>query len=55
MNKRGINKKGIEIQILFWTIVGLFVLVIGIGGYMILKVKGIDAIEFLKQLFRLKG
>lgn len=54
MNKR-VDKKGMEIEMLGWWIIGLVVLVIMIIGYMILKGKGIDAINHLKNLFRFGG
>lgn len=43
-----------EIEALGWWIIALVVLVIMFGGYIILKEKGIDAIEYVKNLFRLR-
>jgi len=54
MKKRGFfrGKKGIETEMLGWWIIAIVVLVIMIAGYIILKGKGIDAIEYIKNLFR---
>ncbi len=46
------NKKGIEMEMLGWAIISLFILVIMLLGYMMLKQKGIGAIEYIKNLFR---
>ncbi len=46
------NKKAIEIEVLTWWIIAIAVLVLVIVGYLILKGKGISAIEFIKNLLR---
>ncbi len=50
--KRGKSKRGMETEMLGWWIFALAVLVIMIGGYIILKGKGINAIEYIKNMFR---
>lgn len=54
--KRGssFGKKGMEMEILGWWIIALVVLAIMIAGFMILKGKGIGAIEFIKNMFRFR-
>jgi hypothetical protein len=49
------NKKGIEIEMLGWWIIGLAVLVLLIIGVVILKAKGIEALDFIKDIFRFGG
>lgn len=46
------KKKGMETEMMGWWIIGIAVLVIMIGGYFILREKGIDVIEYLKNLLR---
>lgn len=46
------EKRGMETEMLGWWLIGIAVLVIMIGGYFILKEKGISAIEFIKNLIR---
>lgn len=46
------NKKGMELEALGWWIIGIVVLVVLIIGFVILRGKGIGAIDFLKNLFR---
>ncbi len=41
-----------ETEMLGWWIFALAVLAIMIGGYIILKGKGINAIEYIKNIFR---
>jgi hypothetical protein len=53
MIKRG-NKKGMEIMELSGWILAVLVLAIMIGVYFILKSKGIDAIEYVKNIFRFR-
>ncbi len=46
------NKKGIELEMLGWWLLGLAVLVVIIFGIVLLKGKGISAIEYIKNLLR---
>ncbi len=46
------EKRGIEFEVLGWLILVTIGLAIFLGGYFILRAKGIDAIEFLKNLLR---
>jgi len=46
------NKKGMEMEMLGWWILAIAVLVITLLGYFILSGKGIDAIDYLKNLFK---
>ncbi len=46
------NKKGFEMEVLGWWIIAIAVLIIMLLGFFILKGKGIDAIEYAKNLFR---
>ena len=48
------NRKGMEMEMLAWWIAAILVLVVMLVGYFILKAKGIDAIEYLKNLFRFR-
>ena len=50
--KKGIGKKGMESEMIGWWIIGVGVLIAMIVAYMILKGKGINAIEYIKNLFR---
>jgi len=50
--KKRFGKKGMEMEILGWWIIALVVLAIMLIGFMILKGKGIGAIEFIKNMFR---
>ena len=50
-----LNKKAMEMEILAWWIIALGILAIMIIGYAILKAKGIDALEYLKNLFRFRS
>ena len=49
------NKKGIEIEMLGWWLIGLGVLVVIMIGIFVLKGKGNSAIEFIKNIFRFKS
>ncbi len=49
------DKKGIELEMLGWWIIALVVLVLLIMAILILKSKGISAIDYIKNLFRFKG
>jgi len=51
MKKRG-NKKGIVADYLPWLLIALAVLVVLVIAIFILKGKGIDLIERIKNLFR---
>ena len=53
--KMKLNKKAMETEILAWWIIALVILAIMITGYAILKAKGIDALEYLKNLFRFRS
>lgn len=55
MKKLRKDKKAIEIEMLGWWIIALAVLVILIIAAIILKSKGISAIDYIKNLFRFKG
>ncbi len=46
------NKRGMELEMLGWWIIALIVLVIVIIAIIILKGKGVSAINFIKDLFR---
>jgi UPF0716 family protein affecting phage T7 exclusion len=46
------KRKGMEIEMLGWWLIALIVLVLMLAGYMVLKSKGIDALEYVKNLFR---
>jgi L-cystine uptake protein TcyP (sodium:dicarboxylate symporter family) len=46
------NKKAMEIEMLGWWIIALVVFVIMIVGFVILKGKGINAIDYIKNIFR---
>jgi hypothetical protein len=54
MKKRGItkNKKAMELEMLGWWILGLAVLVIIFIVIFMFKEKGVNAIEFIKNLLR---
>jgi len=49
---KGMNKRGMEIEMIGWWILAIAVLVILVIGIMVLKGKGIGAIEYVKNLFR---
>ena len=46
------NKKGMELEMLGWWIIGLIAFVIVVLAIMMLKGKGFSAINFLKELFK---
>ncbi|MEK6906193.1 MAG: hypothetical protein AABW81_01075 [Nanoarchaeota archaeon] len=52
LNKRGSGKKAMETEMIGWWVIALAVLVIMLIGFMILKGKGIGAIDYIKNLFR---
>jgi uncharacterized protein (UPF0333 family) len=45
------NKKGIELEVLGWIILGIITMVIIIIAYTLLTGKGTSALDFLKNLF----
>jgi len=49
------NKKGMEIAVLAGIIILIFFLVIAVAGYIILKTKGINLIDYIRNLFRFRG
>jgi len=49
------KKNAMEMEIIGWWVISIGVLVIIIVGIMILKSKGINALEFIKNLFRFRG
>jgi len=46
------NKKAIELEMLGWWLLGLAVLVVVIIAIMIMRGKGQNALDFIKNLFR---
>jgi hypothetical protein len=46
------NKKGMEMEMLVYLMIAAIILGLMLWGYIILKGKGIGAIEFVKSLFR---
>lgn len=55
VKKSGIlGKKGIELEVLGWIILGIITLVVVIVGYSLLTNKGTSALDFLKNLFTLR-
>lgn len=48
------NRKAMEMEMLGWWIAAIAVLVVMLVGYFILKSKGIDAIEYVKNLLRFR-
>jgi hypothetical protein len=49
------NKKGIEMDMLGWWIIGIVALVILIFAIMIMRGKGAGALSFIQNLFRFKS
>jgi len=49
------SKKGMEIETIVWMIVIIVFLVIMVGGFIYLKIKGINAIDYIRNLFRFGG
>lgn len=49
------NKKGLELEMLGKIIIGVVILVLLIIIAIILKTKGVNAIEFIKNLLRFRG
>jgi hypothetical protein len=50
-----LNKKALELQMLGWWLLGIFVLIIVILVIIVLKGKGEGAIGFIRDLLRFKG
>lgn len=48
------NKKGIAMETLAWWILSILILVIFVVGYMMLKDRGVGALEYVKGVFRLR-
>jgi len=48
------SRKAMGMEVLGWWILAIAVLIIMIIGFIVLKGKGTGAIEFLKNLFRLR-
>ena len=46
------GKRGMEMEFLSWWVIGIVVLIIMVVAILILKDKGINAIEYLKNLLR---
>ena len=49
------DKKAMELEMLGWWVIAIVVLVIIVVGIVILKSKGISALDYIKNLFRFKG
>ncbi len=54
MRKKETGKKGMELEMLGWWLIAFAVLVIVIIGIIILKEKGLGALDFIKNLFRFR-
>ncbi len=52
--KKTNNKKAIEMDMLGWWLIAIVVLVILIFAIMMLRGKGVGAIEYIQNLFRFK-
>jgi len=50
-----LGKKGMEIETLVGIIILIVFLVLAVVGYVILKAKGINAIDYIKNIFRFGG
>lgn len=48
------NKRGIELDMLGWILIGLLTLIILFIGIMVLSEKGLDSIDFIKGIFKLR-
>jgi hypothetical protein len=49
------NKKGIELDMLGWWIIGIIILVIIVIAIIMLKGKSFGALNFIKDLFKFKS
>lgn len=47
-----VNKKGFEMEVLAWLLIGIAVLVILMVGILILSGKGTNILEYIKDMFR---
>ena len=54
LKKKLVGKKALEIEMLGWWIIAAVVLVVMIVGFLILRNKGINLIEYIKNIFRFK-
>lgn len=54
-NNKKPGKKGIELDMLGWWLIGLVVLVIVVIALILLKDKGAGAIAYIQDLFRFKS
>lgn len=54
MKKDKKGKKGMEIEMIGYIILGAITLFVVVTIYLLLKSKGINAIDFLKDMFRLR-
>ena len=48
------DKRGMEIEMLTWWIIGFVVLVVVVLSIIILRGKGVSALDFVKNLFRFR-
>ncbi len=48
------NKRGIELDMIAWLLIGVAVLVLAIIAMFILQGKGSSAIDYLKQLLKFR-
>ena len=58
MKKQNLNKlgkKGMELEMLGYWIIAIAILVLLVIGYIVLREKGISALDFIKNLFRFKS
>lgn len=46
------GKRGLTEQVTFWAVVAVVIVVVMLAGYAILTGKGVNAIEFIKNIFR---
>ena len=54
MGKKEISKKGMELEMIGWWILGLAVLAIAIFAFIYFKNEGTSAIDFVKNLFMIR-
>jgi len=53
--KKKMSKKGMEMDMLAWWIIGAIALVVLVFVVMMLTGKGMGAINFIKNIFRFRG
>ena len=46
------NKKGLEMEVLIWWIIALVVLAVIVFASLVLRDKGVGAMDYIKNLFR---